>query len=74
MKVTIDRQDCTICGVCWSDCPEFFEQSPDDEYSQVVEKYRAGGNLAEGNAPDDLRDCVRDAAEGCPVAIIHVED
>jgi len=24
-------------------------------------------------APEDLRDCMRQAAEGCPVEIIHVE-
>lgn len=74
MKVTIDRQECIICGVCWSDCPDFFEQSPLDEFSQVVESRRVGGDPALGEAPAELADCVRQAAEGCPVEIIHVDE
>lgn len=72
VKVTLDRDECISCGACWADCPEFFEEG-DDGLSQVVEQYRAGGSLAEGLAPEDLADCVRSAAEGCPVDVIHVE-
>lgn len=71
INVTIDRDDCIECGVCWSTCPEFFEPG-DDGLSQVVEAYRVGGDNATGNAPDDMEDCLVDAADGCPVAIIHV--
>jgi ferredoxin len=74
MKVTIDREECIICGACYEDCPEFFEENPDDEWSQVVEEYRLGDNPAEGEAPDELEDCVVQAAEGCPVDIIHIGD
>jgi len=73
LKVTIDREECISCGACWADCPEFFEENLDDGFSQVVEEYRTGGNPAEGEAPAELEDCVRDAADGCPVEIIHVE-
>lgn len=71
-RVTIDRDDCISCGVCWTTCPEFFEESADDGYSKVVDQYMSGGNLGEGEAPDDLEQCVQDAADGCPVEIIHV--
>lgn len=71
-SVRIDREDCISCGVCWTTCPEFFEENVDDGYSQVVEQYRTGGNIGQGEAPDDLEDCVQDAADGCPVEIIHV--
>ena len=54
MKVTIDREECTSCETCWITCPEFFEQNPGDTWSQVVAKYRTGGNPAEGDAPADL--------------------
>ncbi len=72
-KVTITREECTSCETCWVTCPEFFEQNPADMFSQVVEKYRIGGNNAEGNAPDNLLAKVQEAADSCPVQIIHVE-
>jgi ferredoxin len=72
IKVTIDRDGCISCAVCWSDCPDFFQENPDDGLSQVVEQFQAGGNLGEGGAPVDLGDCVRSAAENCPVEVIHV--
>ncbi len=71
VKVVIDRDDCIGCAACWQDCPEFFEEGPDDGLSQVVEQYRTDANLGEGEAPDGL-DCVYQAAEDCPVEVIHV--
>ena len=69
--VTIDREECIECGVCWSSCPEFYEPG-DDGWSQVVAEYRVQDSLAHGQAPADLEDCVNEGADGCPVAIIHV--
>jgi ferredoxin len=74
MKVEIDREECIACGTCWEDCPEVFEENETDGMSQVVEAYRVDGNPAVGQAPDELEDCVRTAAEGCPVEIIHIEE
>jgi ferredoxin len=73
MKVRIDREECTACSICWEACPDFFEQSAEDELSQVVEEHRSGGNIAEGEAPEGLESCVKEASDGCPVDIIHVE-
>jgi ferredoxin len=70
MKVSIDRPDCTSCGTCWEACPAFFEENPDDSFSQVIEKFRASENPAEGSVPEDLEDCVTEAADLCPVQII----
>ncbi|MDD1675307.1 MAG: ferredoxin, partial [Methanomicrobiales archaeon] len=55
----IRREDCTSCGSCWDLCPEYFEENSDDSRSQVMEKYRHNGNIAEGDIPADLADCVR---------------
>ncbi len=55
-------------------CPEFFEENPDDSLSQVREEYRVGGNPAEGIVPPDMEDCVREAADACPVEVILVEE
>ncbi|MBC7250242.1 MAG: ferredoxin [Anaerolineae bacterium] len=71
--VRIEREECISCATCWSNCPEFFEENPDDGLSQVVEKYRIGDNPGEGEAPEALEDCVREAADDCPVEIIHLE-
>ncbi|MEM2187707.1 MAG: ferredoxin [Nitrososphaerota archaeon] len=72
-RVTIDRDACIGCGACWALVPEFFEQNPDDGKSQVVEKYRVGGDPAVGEAPNNLLDDVKSAADGCPVGAIKVE-
>jgi ferredoxin len=70
--VAIDRDGCISCGTCWLECPDVFEEHPDDARSRVKEPYRSGDTLAEGNVPDDLGDCARGAADACPVAVITV--
>ncbi|AGB03765.1 ferredoxin [Methanoregula formicica] len=74
MNVSIQRDACTSCGTCWETCPDFFEENPDDHFSQVREKFRSAGAIAEGISPDDLEACVRDAADLCPVQIISIAD
>jgi ferredoxin len=74
MKVTIARDECTMCAVCWESCPDFFEENPEDGLSQVVEKYRNDKAIDTGIAPESLSDCITEAAEGCPVEIIQVEE
>jgi ferredoxin len=59
--------------VCWSTCPDVFEQNQDDGHSQIVEKHRAGAGPGAGEIPKELEDCARNAADGCPVTVIHVE-
>ncbi|MDD1742536.1 MAG: ferredoxin [Methanotrichaceae archaeon] len=73
-KVVIDRDGCISCGACWmTNCPDFFEENPDDNFSQIVEQYRIGG-LGEGEAPNELIDCVTRASENCPAQVIHVSN
>jgi ferredoxin len=72
MRVTIDREECIECGACYADCPEVFEESSEDFFSQITEEYRVDDDLGVGEVPDDLEECVEDAAYGCPVEIIHV--
>jgi ferredoxin len=74
MRVAVDRDECIACGTCWDDCPEVFEEDEADGLNQIVEAYRVGGDPAVGQVPDELVECVRRAAEGCPVEIIHVEE
>jgi ferredoxin len=74
MNVTIERATCVSCGNCWDSCPNFFEQNPDDSFSQIVEKFRADGNIASGTPAPEDEACARDAADLCPVTIIKVEE
>ncbi len=71
-KVTIRREECISCESCWAVCPEFFEQNATDSWSQVKAKFQIGGNPAEGNAPAEHLDKVKEAADSCPVQIIQV--
>jgi len=71
IKVVIERDGCVSCGSCWLDCPEFFEENPEDNLSQVKESYRTAG-VGEGEASDDMVDCVTQACEDCPVSVIHI--
>jgi len=73
ITVHIDRDDCILCGACWTDCPDVFEEGPDEGLSQIVPSYQTDGDPGAGAVPDNLQDCVQEAADGCPVEIIHVE-
>ncbi len=62
MKVYIDQEVCTGCGLCADTCPEIFELG--DETAEVMVE----------EVPSEQEDCVRQAAEDCPVEAIHVEE
>jgi ferredoxin len=53
-------------------CPEVFMQNATDNWSQIVPGYQVGGDPATGQVPDSLRAKVQEAADACPVTIIHV--
>lgn len=52
---------CTSCGLCESICPEVFEM-PDEA---IVKE---GANLVANE------DFIKEAAESCPVEVIHFEE
>ena len=74
-RVRIDpRENCIQDMVCVSICPDVFEMNPDDNKAQIVSQWRESpDNVGEGVVPEDLKDCVEQAASACPVQIIHVE-
>jgi len=73
LRVTIERDECIACGACWAECPGVFAENPDDGESEIVEEYRIGEDPGVGVVPELLEDCVRAAADVCPVEIITVE-
>ena len=70
--VTIEREDCIACALCWESCPEVFREDPEDGFSRVVDDYMNGGHLGRGLVPVGLKECVETAAEQCPVDIIQI--
>ncbi|MDI6840601.1 MAG: ferredoxin [bacterium] len=60
MKVKIDEESCTGCGVCAAICDEVFEVG-DDNKVHVKNPEPAG------------IDCVQEAVDSCPVEAIILE-
>ncbi len=61
MKVRIDPDLCTACGLCTDDVPDVFTMG--DEVAEVVK----------ADVPSDLEDAVQDAVDSCPAESIFVE-
>jgi len=61
VKVTIDKELCTGCGLCIDTCPDVFELQGDFAVVKV--------NLV----PEGAEECVQQAAEDCPASAIKVE-
>ncbi len=74
-KVSIDRDQCIADMACTALCPDVFEMNEEDGKAQIVEKYRKSKeSIEEGIVPENLKSCVEEAANACPVQIIHVEE
>ena len=72
-KVSVERDVCIGCGACWGTCTEVFEQNADDGLSQIAASLQVDGELGEGQIEENLEGCARQAADGCPVSAIIVE-
>jgi len=71
IKVEVDQEECSQCGICYNDeCPEVFEED-EDGTCQVKEEYRTEGP-GEGAIPPELKGCAKDAADACPMDAIVV--
>lgn len=62
MKVRVDPDLCTGCGVCVDTCPEVFELR--DDISVVLVDV----------VPEEHADAARDAADACPTEAITVDE
>ena len=62
-KVWLDesQDECTSCGMCESIAPDVFEV-PDKMTVIINENF------------DQYADDIRDAADSCPVGVIHIEE
>jgi len=72
VKVKIDQEACTACGLCYNDeCPDVFEEGEDGN-SSLKAPFRKGGP-ADGEIPDDKKACAQSASDSCPVSAISLE-
>jgi len=62
MKVHVDEDLCTACGLCEETCPDVFALR-DDVAEVIVDE-----------VPPEMQHTARQAAEECPVDAITVEE
>jgi len=60
VKITQDHSECIACGTCATVCGNNWRPSDDGKYEPVKTELNAVG-------------CNQEAAENCPVGIIHVK-
>jgi ferredoxin len=73
MKVMIDQEKCIGCGSCSIVCAEIFEEDEIDGTCRILPAFRVDGDLAIGQVPDELVECVRTAACVCAVEAIQLQ-
>jgi len=71
-KIIHQRKKCIGCGTCAAVCPKFFEMSKKDGFATLKGSKKAGVG-EEFELKIDKIDCVKDAAEMCPVKIIKIK-
>ena len=64
MKVTVDEDLCTACGLCVDTCPEVFDLGDDDDVAQVKVDV----------VPEELEELCEQAVDECPSEAIIIED
>ena len=75
-RITVDRNVCIACGVAPNLCPQVFVLGEDNGKNKVVDAYseKISEDTSVGVVSDDLHDCVKQAAEACPVQAIAIEE
>jgi len=75
------EEGCIVCNACETTCPEVF--SVTDETCMIRPEVREDGLLTENreersalkiDVGAELADEIEEAAEGCPVEVIHFEE
>ena len=68
-KIVIENEKCIGCGSCAALCDKYFKLG-DNGKSQLLDSEKN----AEGNYELEVEEigCARQAADGCPVQIIHI--
>jgi ferredoxin len=70
-KIIHQRKKCLGCGACAAICPKFFEINERDGLAILKDSKKVGENF---ELEVSKVDCVKEAAEACPVQIIKIND
>lgn len=70
MKIKLDRENCIGCGVCAAICPKFFSMGEDGK--SILKKGTRNKRDGSENLEISSLECTQDAADSCPVQVIHV--
>jgi len=63
VRVIINEESCSGCGVCETLCPDIF-QIHEDEKSHVIE----------GASASEHGSCIKEAEDSCPTQSITIEE
>lgn len=68
-KIIHEREKCIGCGSCVALCPKFWEMGEDGKSN-----LKGGEQNSEGNYKLEIKEigCSQEAADSCPVQVIHV--
>jgi len=69
-KIIHRRKKCIGCGACAVACPKFFELSEKDGLAILKNSKKVGENF---ELEVNKIDCIKDAADICPVKIITIK-
>ncbi len=70
-KLQHDKPNCIGCGACEAVAPDFFEMK-DDGKTQVKGGKKVGNDLWELDFEEKDFQAIKDAADSCPVNVIHI--
>lgn len=70
VKIIQEREKCIGCGSCAALCPKFWQMAEDGKSTLINSKQDAKTGNYELEA--DAVECNQEAADSCPVQIIHI--
>lgn len=70
MKIILEREKCIGCGSCAAFCPKHFKIADDGKSELINSQKTENGNFEK---EVEKIDCIQEAADSCPVQIIHIE-
>ncbi|MEK7463428.1 MAG: ferredoxin [Patescibacteria group bacterium] len=72
IKIIHERKKCISCGACALVCPAIFEMSEKDNLATLKKSKENSDGIFE--LETDNIDCVKEAANVCPVNIIKIQE
>ncbi|MBI4448541.1 ferredoxin [Candidatus Woesearchaeota archaeon] len=72
-KLTHNRPECIGCGACAAIAPTFWVMAEDGK-SDIIDSHKRDDGWEEIEIEDKDEEINREAAESCPVNVIHLTD